>query len=117
MITYELAKELKEAGFPQGEGSYFVDGDLWDRTMQSDYETPSTPRREKWIYAPTLSELIEACGDKFGGLLKENNIFLVDLINGEWTAYDNQPSVTRDIYNGKSPEEAIARLWLKLNKK
>lgn len=49
-MKYELAKKLKEAGFPQ-----------------------KSPNREKdeWLYyEPTLSELIEACGVEFNSLVK-----------------------------------------------
>ena len=59
---------------------------------------------------PTLSELIEACGDKFYGLHK--------VVGGQWLAfiYDmDDCSQQLEVYAG-TPEEAVARLWLALNK-
>lgn len=75
-MDYEIAKQLIERGFPQGEGDYFVGKELWDRTQQSDYESRSTPRREDWIYCPTFSELIEACGDSFDSLKRATEDFM-----------------------------------------
>lgn len=51
-----------------------------------------------------LSSLIEACGSKFHHLL--NNIH-------EWRA----SGISGEFGRGNTPEEAVARLWLKLNKK
>jgi len=84
-MTHELAKELKDAGFPQREG--------------------------RGVKHPTLSELIEACGDKFYGLHR--------MVNGEWLAfmYDIEDSTRQVETIGSMPEEAVAHLWLALNKK
>ena len=88
-MNYELTKELKEVGFPQyGEGVSF-----------------RHPMTDEPIYAPTLTELIEACGEDFGALER--------CITGEWRAcnveYSHTP--TKD-----TPEEAVACLWLALSK-
>ncbi len=90
-IEYELAKKLKDAGFPQD--GYF------------DYEFD--------LARPTLSELIEACGDRFHSLLRY--VPQVDEIDLIWRAYgyDDDQITAR----GKIPEEAVANLWLELNKK
>lgn len=85
-MNYELAKQLKEAGFPQSrDGVEFI-------SIKGQME----------YFIPTLSELIEACGDSFEELTKiENN----------WV-------VTGGYQEGKgsTPEEAVANLWLELNK-
>ena len=94
-MNYELAKELKEAGFPQivREGKFL-------------YGTPNelVIHGYEWCYAPTLSELIEACGTNFSSLLKMDR--------GGWWAKDFDGNLGR----GYSPEEAVARLWLIMNK-
>lgn len=89
MITYELAKQLKDAGF-KGSEKWEDNGDF--------FKSP-TP-------TPTLTELIEACGKKFKHLDKEGN---------KWYAY-NISGYAKD-EGGATPEEAVANLWLSLNKK
>jgi hypothetical protein len=103
-MTYELLKQLKEAGFPltgfTREVGYVVAPDLSDK-----------------ITPPTLSELIAACGDIELVLKREPN--------GKWWATrelektpggDTTPF--EDWHNeGKTPEEAVGKLWLALNKK
>jgi hypothetical protein len=57
-MNYELARELKEAGFPQKGGHYIcADG--------SEYPYPYD---EAAAYIPNLEELIEACGERFNFL-------------------------------------------------
>ncbi len=99
MIDYNLAKELEDAGFvqslPTPQGQY-----LHDHTV--------SPSRH--YYLPTLSELIEACGENFFTLVRTHYTGGIG-----WFARD-----TREGYNpvmGSTPEEAVARLWLALNKK
>lgn len=103
-MTYELAKQLKNAKFPlkttnfgpnqKTPIAYFLDG--------IDSGIGYIP--------PTLSELIEACGEQFGGLQKR--------IDKTWSAEPNYGlSMDFDDVVGKTPEEAVARLWLELNKK
>ena len=59
-MNYELAKQLSDAGFPQGgEGKWVLPPDIINA------------RREDRVYVPTLSELIEACGSKFQALFRE----------------------------------------------
>ncbi len=102
MIPYELAKQLKDAGFPQ------------------ECSAPSEiyPDREKegfFIRKPSLSELIEACMDfyypssfEMGGMntwwaiIRENKIYRKALV---------------PVQMGKTPEEAVAHLWIELNKR
>lgn len=92
-MTYELAKKLKDAGFPQE-----------DFKVHS-AEHPAVKKGsilEGQSGTPTLSELIEACGAPFALTWK----------GVEWLALglgaDGQ---------GSTPEEAVANLWLALNQK
>ena len=107
-MTYELAKQLKDAGFPQkrdeSEDKYFVAEDL-----QVEGGIIS-----KVIYKPTLSELIEAC-------IKDNAPFgaITIHIDNDGSAEITSQRISQDegYIKGKTPEEAVAKLWLALNKK
>ena len=57
-------------------------------------------------YIPTLEELIEACGDRFA-MLGKNKDGWRSMSNGNFGAN----------VEGTSPDEAVANLWLILNKK
>ncbi len=116
-MNYDLAKELRDAGFRQwGEGQMFV---LHESLPESDqlvsvisyreYVYAGETKHEK-SYAPTLEELIEACGEKFEILGKNET---APNAPQEWFA-------TGDEYwreYGATPAEAVARLWLALNRK
>ena len=97
-IDYTLAKELLDAGFPQGGNGTWV--------MPPD---KLVLRRDDRIYFPTLSELIEACGAGFGTLRKAN---------GRGWVSDNGllgvGQIKTSIHD--TPEEAVVRLWLALQK-
>lgn len=87
-MNYELAKKLKDAGFPQ---------------TDDEQRTANHPDGvSDWAYCPTLEELIEACGNTFDAL-----IFNAD---GRWTC-----SGSGSIVEGDTPEEAVANLYLKLH--
>lgn len=102
-MTYELAKQLKDAGFPQN----------------------GTPLN--MVNYADLSELIEACGDDFRNLEKhdeeEINMAAILDIDSRWTAYGTEKErndkrlALIPNYFGSTPEEAVANLWLALNKK
>lgn len=99
-MNYELAKELKDAGFPQdGDGLRYCE-------ECPEHEIHFLDHGLVYVLAPTLSELIEACGGKFTGLTRDDD--------GVFAAHSRI-----DIYTelGATPEEAVARLWLALNKK
>jgi len=91
-MEYKLIKELRDADFPISGGIYH-----------------SFDAEERIWPSPTLSELIEACGDKF-----ENLTFYAN----EWIANaDYSGGDVADGIKGKSSIEAVANLWLVLNKK
>lgn len=94
-MKYEIIKQLKDAGFPN---------DWQSRCGHCGYDYGSN--------SPTLSELIEACGmPKVAGF--------ISCSHGVWYASVK----TKDNYGieyqgrGLTPEEAVANLWLSLNKK
>ena len=119
MITYELALKLKEVGFPRPEeGQFWVKG---GKTVIYAYEEHD---KEKLglSYCPTLSELIEACGKMFFVLTRfwESDTWFANNYFGENPGCYADPKTEELICPGingigKTPEEAVAKLWLKLN--
>jgi hypothetical protein len=110
-MNYKLAKELKDAGFPQGTGRYFLEGGEHAsgsaqevEFLLNSFEAKDT-KRYRFAYIPTLEELIEASGDTFAGV--ENS----KPMHARWRAW----SWDDDIAYGSTPLEAVARLWLALN--
>lgn len=135
-ITYELAKKLKDAGYPQGD---------WDNSI-CQHPTPKTIDEDcahkmrtdcEVVYLPTLSELIKECGEIYETKIRvtndEHKIEIDTLLffnlrkfyngvnkNGIWRAsfqHDDIPRTSWIIGNGETPEIAVANLWLELNKK
>ena len=118
-MNYELAKELKEKGWPQHFSKDVICGVCGG--------SRSCDRCVNYIYTPTLFELIEACGDQFGQLKR-----LRGELEGQWEAQrvsskgdylsDANLNVlpSKDhlsFHYGMTPEEAMATLWLVLNPK
>jgi hypothetical protein len=97
-MHYDLALELKNAGFPQyGKGTWTLP---LDRLVG---------RRDDRVYVPTLEELIDACGERFTSLdqvfkPKEGNTY-----EPSWLA--------NSMERGSTATEAVARLWLALNQR
>lgn len=94
-LDSNLAKELKETGFPKHKCADFVEGEIICGLCDQGIN-------------PTLSELIEACGD---------NLYALYRHYGSWQAHSNSDQWDTEIADGATPEEAVARLWLELNKK
>jgi len=88
-MNYKLAKQLKDAGFPQ---NIKEDEIRWTKGFEN-------------IKNPTLSELIEECGKEFKSLERAKR-------SRTWWAF----GFGAINVNAKTPEEAVAKLWLKLNK-
>ena len=130
MISYELAKKLKDAGFPQDSThfimrKYSLDNVpvIWERPPEGIDVTTLSGSLEWEVALPLLEELIEACGKDFEKLhqfkkLDGEEIELWKKIWGDdtplplWGAF----SYSHVCY-GKTSEEAVARLWLKLHEK
>lgn len=103
MISYELARELKEAGFPQGgRGAWALPPDAL------------VGRSKDRVYVPDLSELIEACGADFGSLAQNGSFKRYTPHQTRWVAWRSGPDHG---VSGDTPEEAVANLWLALQKK
>lgn len=123
MIDYELAKQLKNAGFPQelpDPSSYY---DAKERLFGWS-EGEDKPYGNAWVKVPTLEELIEACvilkPKREIGL--QHNVEAANRTKptDEWTAYwEGASSDTHFEYglevDGSTPIEAVAQLWLALN--
>ena len=103
----ELAKELKITGFPMPPyraGHHFYpheDDTGWTDAARrhgvtvTHYDLEDRLQDlENGYYCPNLSDLIEACGERFSRLT---------IVKTLWTAESD------------SPEEAVGRLWLLLN--
>ena len=97
-MRYELAKELKDAGFPQ------LKEILKEDFLVLSEEIKVTDPYED--YEPTLSELIEACGDSFWDVKQQGT--------NQWESSDANST---HLGKGFTPVEAVAKLWLALNKK
>ena len=105
MIDYKLAKQLKEAGFLQKGKS----GEHWAKGYQGGKRTTFIAcsmmcGSKDECYIPTLSELIEACGDRFFELRKDPE---------RWSCAGRVEGIN---FYGKTPDIAVAKLYLKLNK-
>ena len=103
-MNYKLAKLLKDAGFHQSIlGTHFAyTGKKLDDPIDD-------------VYIPTLSELIEAVisvpkGKNMGFYSDGGNFVAWKRVTFENDGNDYQG-------NGDTPEEAVANLWLTLNKK
>lgn len=116
-MNYELAKELKDAGFPLKYTKVIYA--IFDLIVyDGDEEVKKEGGFADYAIMPTLSELIEACGDRFIELKKSTKLIQEKEIENCWRA--NGLMVEPDdilSVEGGTPEEAVARLWLVLNKK
>jgi hypothetical protein len=103
----ELAKELNGAGFPNIQDLQHRQGRefLNPEGRISIYSVGDGAPTEDW-FLPTLYELIAACGDKFSTLI---------LDGGKWRCTASGYEGYDDLYS--TPTEAVARLWMALNKK
>lgn len=108
-MNYKLALELKNAGFPQ-KGTSWYD------------ETGSGScigfHNDGWVFKPNLEELIEACGfcferleQKKDGRTPEGYRVFSGWYAIAWDADDTWSG------EGKTPEEAVAKLYLSLHAK
>jgi hypothetical protein len=91
----KLVLQLKKARFPLKQSNVKL-GSFDPKVRHEDY------------YIPTLSELIEACGEDFGQVFKRS----FGDEREPWGAFDHNV-VTEG--NGSTPEEAVAHLWLALH--
>ena len=90
-MKYQLALKLKNAGFPKIRFTTFT------------------------AKGPTLSKLIEACGNelRLQSYWSENDLMWQADNSYNFSHVDNENFVAEI---GSTPEEAVANLWLALNK-
>lgn len=111
-MNFELAKKLKDAGFPQdkintsrnGDGVSYLDSGM-ERGHERDISASDYYKLQDRCYVPTLSELIEACGEEFMKLQRHDS--------GMWFVFSSDHGIL--LPWSSTPEEAVANLWLKLN--
>lgn len=120
-MPFELAKQLKDAGFPQGrlpdnpfsmiypKDQQWIEGGF-PKSFPHEFPTAlhvddTEGKLKIGAYAPTLEELMEACGTPF---------YLQT--TPEWTAGKTR-GMDAICRVGATPAEAVARLWLALNQK
>lgn len=123
-ISYELARELKVAGFPL---------ETVGKLQIPDKETEYAFLQDGvWYVKPTLTRLIEFCGEKIQAVsklvyakceckdcdLRDKIGFVVEPVR--WYAaaslnWQTAPRYTLLGEYGDTPEEAVARLWLALS--
>lgn len=121
-MNYDVAKKLKDAGFPQKDylakeqpnGWIAEDGDFADWKVSDEY-----------IYVPTLSELIEAMPMRvkyIDGLINDA-FFILEKLCGQKASYrasldgdfETEEIAKKWQFVKDTPEEAVANLWLALN--
>ena len=122
MLSCKLAKKLKDAGFPQIGKSQEWYSNKFD-IIKAEFQGNKAPYNKNIVYIPTLSELIEACGDKFQILFLHKGDSAEGSKKG-WRAGSSvkiYPDKNDENYFEylssrceKSPEVAVAKLWLKL---
>jgi hypothetical protein len=96
-MDHALAKQLAEAGFPQGGNGRWL------------FDPSSIVARSKdRVYSPTLEELIEGCGVKF---------HVLENFRHESGAYTWTAMGAGYTGSGMDPAEAVARLYLTLRAK
>lgn len=136
-MNYELAKELKSAGFPQEKATVYwwkywkfpkVDkisrpfkddefiavGYELDPASRLDDKRDTTGYWELVACAPTLSELIAACTPT-----RYDEFLLMTGYTDLWECVARYSGATEEVNkrgSGSNPEEAVAKLWLALNK-
>ena len=127
-VSYELAKKLKDAGFPQDCGRHHGTKKVIRRRTSVKFPTKEGIKRFRASVGidvgkqdpcaiPALSELIEACGEE---VFLTNCIGFADRYKSKqgWIASKSYGvEKPEDLGEGKTPEEAVAKLWLALNDK
>lgn len=104
-MNYELAKQLKDAGFPQkGSGICQKHEQVYSMHLISD---PDYHYCDDFAYIPTLEELIEACLE--GGKCIQLNMDAKGC--GAWMGNNH---FKEHYEEGSTPTEAVAKLWLSL---
>ena len=98
-MDYELAKRLRDGGYPQRQGPLLFPAGHNPRSLKGRRESAALR-----AYAPSLAELVAACV-----ALSNGGVFRLRHRSGAWTA-----ATLRQTCRAASPDAAVARLWLVL---
>ena len=129
MITFELAKQLKDAGFRQNLHSGYK-GDVYYQGLLTPFQAIKDAHYDngtlicylyECVVIPTLSELIKSCGNKFSNIeavYGTKETFYIARYDEEIDQCETCHRMGNKLYRGQGgcPEEAVAYLWLELNK-
>lgn len=117
MLDYNTCRRLKDAGFSQLTKEdfdyysykfieWFDDDEIYFSSMECNVKDASEKNIQDSIKIPTLSELIEACGNDFSNLTNTG---------ANW--WEVNVGYPHSCCGGATPEEAVCNLWFLLNKK
>ncbi len=114
-INYDLARKLRDAGFPQDQQDLcdvWLDDSqgVWTREFKNTMPVSA-------CLVPTLAQLIAACGEGFGGLWRSGGkgwTCANPIWNGNWAGSEDEPDNAL-AFQSITPEEAVAHLWLAIN--
>lgn len=122
-VSADTARKLRDAGFPQGKweiGEQYWNlkiNYLWqNRPLAKGDEIYGFQRSSAFdgadmAYAPSLAELIEACGERFEALRADR------VSNPPETWWASKGVGVDTWFNQETPEEAVAHLYLALNER
>lgn len=129
-MKYELALKLKEAGFPQNrrdDVKYFCGPGVVmsfkeAKNLRSEYhpiwDSMIIDYQKTFTAIPSLSELIQECGDMFGQLIKydpdKGHLFVAIGEYPRWEMEAKSKVIRTEPYS--APEEAMSNLYLELKK-
>lgn len=121
-MNYDLAKKLKDAGFPQKSSVLVFQNRESADLYISEHGNVSKLVTDKWEnmpYLPTLSELIEECGHTYNAVCLLAEFELLWSKDKWFAAFTDSDHKIIDNMCGEGlvPEEAVLNLWLELNKK
>ena len=126
-MTYELAKQLRNAGFPLLKLATPAVGNDGSKDHCIWCGFPFLEIDGEYFLQPVLDVLIEACHPRAA----DEFMLYTKYCGAEWRAsleyhgfYDGWPACKKDgdeidielEVSGSTPEEAVASLWLELNK-
>ncbi|HDO20196.1 MAG TPA: hypothetical protein ENG81_01555 [Candidatus Bathyarchaeota archaeon] len=104
-MTYKLAKQLKEAGFPQYDNEQ-RQIDNYTELRESGLDCEQATKEAEVCYIPELEELIDACGKEMDCL---------ERLGRGWHVWNGRLDKKEIAVKGKTPLEAVAKLYIKLN--
>lgn len=113
-MNYETLKKMKDVGFPfrkietgrcVPDGPPFATDILGKPYPYIDFNWEGLGDAQHY-YIPSLEELIQACGDKLFSLTRHGDVWQTNFIEG----FSGETA-------GRTPSEAVANLWLKINGK